>query len=61
VSSRSDFAARSDKALLARFLEQLQHEGVRPTGRGLWFVSAAHDDEAVEATLAAAGRALDGM
>ncbi len=61
VSSRADFAARSDKTRLARFLELLQHQGVRPTGRGLWFVSAAHDDEAVEATLAAAGRALGGM
>lgn len=61
VVSRADFAARSDKARLARFLELLQHEGVRPTGRGLWFVSAVHDDEAVDDTLAAAGRALAGM
>jgi glutamate-1-semialdehyde 2,1-aminomutase len=58
VTSRADFAARSDKALLARFLELLQHHGVRPTGRGLWFVSAAHDDAAVDDTLAAAGAAL---
>jgi glutamate-1-semialdehyde 2,1-aminomutase len=58
VTSRADFAARSDKALLAAFLEQLQHRGVRPTGRGLWFVSAAHDDAVVDDTLAAAGDAL---
>lgn len=61
VTSRADFAARSDKALLARFLELLQHHGVRPTGRGLWFVSAAHDDAAVDDTLAAAATALSEM
>jgi glutamate-1-semialdehyde 2,1-aminomutase len=58
VRSRADFAARSDRAVLARFLELLQHHGVRPTGRGLWFVSAAHDDAIVDDTLAAAGAAL---
>ncbi|MEO7372213.1 MAG: aminotransferase class III-fold pyridoxal phosphate-dependent enzyme [Ilumatobacteraceae bacterium] len=61
ITSRADFAERSDKALLARFLEQLQHHGVRPTGRGLWFVSAAHDDAVVDATLAAASAALSGL
>ncbi|MEY2580796.1 MAG: glutamate-semialdehyde -aminomutase [Ilumatobacteraceae bacterium] len=61
VTSRADFAARSDKALLTRFLEQLQNLGVRPTGRGLWFVSAAHDDSVVDATLAAASNALNGV
>ena len=49
MGSRADFAANSDKALLARFLEVLQDLGVRPTSRGLWFVSAAHDDEVVDA------------
>ncbi|GAG94299.1 unnamed protein product [marine sediment metagenome] len=58
VTSRADFAANSDGALLARFLERLQNHGVRPTSRGLWFVSAAHDDDVVDKTLAAAERAL---
>ena len=40
MRSRADFAANSDRVLLARFLELLQDLGVRPTGRGLWFVSA---------------------
>lgn len=57
-SSPSDFAANSDGALLARFLESLQDHGVRPTSRGLWFVSAAHDDALIEQTLAAAEQAL---
>lgn len=56
--SRADFAARSDRAMLARFMELLQHHGVRPTGRGLWFVSAAHDDAVVEATVAAVAAAV---
>lgn len=58
LASRADFAANSDAALLGRFLQLLQDHGVRPTGRGLWFVSAAHDDEAIDLTLAAADRAL---
>ena len=58
ITSRADFAANSDGALLSRFLEHLQHHGVRPTSRGLWFVSAVHDDDLVDQTLAAAERAL---
>jgi len=58
TTSRTDFAANSDGALLARFLQSLQDHGVRPTSRGLWFVSAVHDDDLVDNTLAAAERAL---
>lgn len=58
TTSRADFATNSDGALLARFLENLQNHGVRPTSRGLWFVSAVHDDDLVDKTLAAAERAL---
>ncbi len=58
VASRGDFAAKSDGPLLARFLEGLQDHGVRPTGRGLWFISAAHDDDVVDQTLAAADGVL---
>ena len=58
VTSRADFAANSDGATLARFLESLQDHGVRPTSRGLWFVSLAHDDALIDKTLAAAHQAL---
>jgi glutamate-1-semialdehyde 2,1-aminomutase len=58
MRSRADFAANSDRLLLARFLEALQDLGVRPTSRGLWFVSSAHDDALVDRTLAAAAEAL---
>ena len=58
ITSRADFAANSDGALLARFLENLQNHGVRPTSRGLWFVSAVHDDDLIDKTLAAAEQAL---
>jgi glutamate-1-semialdehyde 2,1-aminomutase len=54
VSSRADFAANSDGVLLARFLEGLQEHGVRPTSRGLWFVSAVHDEALIDRTLEAA-------
>ena len=58
MDSRIDFANNSDRALLARFLELLQDFGVRPTGRGLFFVSAAHDDALVDRTLTAAREAI---
>lgn len=61
LGSRAEFAANSDGAKLADFLANLQELGVRPTGRGLWFVSAAHDDEVVDATLVAADQALQRM
>lgn len=58
MSSRADFAANSDGDLLARFLRNLQDQGVRPTSRGLWFVSAVHDEALIDETLVAAERAL---
>ena len=58
MTSRRDFAANSDGELLARFLQNLQDHGVRPTSRGLWFVSSVHDDDLVDDTLTAAERAL---
>jgi glutamate-1-semialdehyde 2,1-aminomutase len=50
--------ARGDLALQARFLVELQERGVRPTARGTWFVSAAHDDAIVDRTIGATDRAL---
>lgn len=61
ATSRAWFKANSDTAMLARFLETLQHCGVRPTGRGLWFVSAAHDDALIDQTIEAARAALGQM
>ena len=58
VASRADFAANSDDALGTRFLASLQDLGVRPTSRGMWFVSAAHDDVLIDKTLTAARHAL---
>ncbi|HUB69775.1 MAG TPA: aminotransferase class III-fold pyridoxal phosphate-dependent enzyme [Acidimicrobiales bacterium] len=40
------------------FIDALDGNGVRVTSRGTWFVSFAHTDEDVEATLLAADRAL---
>ncbi len=51
ATSRADFAANSDGALLARFLAGLQDHGVRPTSRGLWFVSAVHDEALIDQTI----------
>jgi glutamate-1-semialdehyde 2,1-aminomutase len=58
ITSRADFAANSDGALLTRFLDGLQDHGVRPTSRGLWFVSAVHDDALIDQTLDAAQQVL---
>ncbi len=50
--------AASDLARQRRFLIALQDRGVRVTGRGTWFLSAAHEDADIERTLVAAGDAL---
>ena len=49
---------RADKKTLAVFLELLLEEGVRPTGRGTWFLSSAHADADIDFTLTAADNAL---
>ena len=59
VSSLAELRAGSDGQLLQRFIELLQDAGVRPTSRGMWFVSAAHDDEAVDTTLTAVQESLN--
>ena len=58
MASRAEFAANSDDDRLARFLGHLQDLGVRPTSRGLWFVSAAHDEALIDKSLEAARQAL---
>jgi glutamate-1-semialdehyde 2,1-aminomutase len=51
IGSRRQFAEQSDQATLLRFLDALQDHGVRPTSRGLCFVSVAHDDDVIDRTL----------
>jgi glutamate-1-semialdehyde 2,1-aminomutase len=55
-----DYASfkRAQDAPLKALLEGLLERGVRPTSRGTWFVSAAHTNADVLATLAAADAAL---
>jgi glutamate-1-semialdehyde 2,1-aminomutase len=42
---------RSDKALYVKFAHALLKRGVRVLERGAWFVSFAHDDGVIDATL----------
>ena len=58
VNDASSFSARSDSAALERFLTELQLAGVRPTNRGVWFLSGAHGDDDVDRTLEAVEQAL---
>ena len=58
IRSRAEFAKHSDQALLVRFMDALQDLGVRPTSRGLCFVSTAHDDAVIDLTLERADAAL---
>jgi len=45
--------ARCDKALYVKFCHALLKRGVRALERGAWFVSFAHDDAVIDATLEA--------
>lgn len=48
----------SDEQLRLRFVEELQHRGVRTTARGTWFMSTVLSDDDIENTLDAADQAL---
>jgi glutamate-1-semialdehyde 2,1-aminomutase len=50
--------AASDLPRQRRFLIALQDRGVRVTSRGTWFLSTAHTDADIDATIAAAADAL---
>ena len=50
---------RCDQQKQQRFLLALLERGVRPTSRGTWFVSAAHTEVEVDATLTAVHDALE--
>jgi glutamate-1-semialdehyde 2,1-aminomutase len=58
IRSLVQHVANSDQATLMRFLDALQDCGVRPTSRGLCFVSTAHDDAVIDATIERASAAL---
>jgi glutamate-1-semialdehyde 2,1-aminomutase len=55
-----DYASYSsaDHNRLGLFLAALLERGVRPTGRGTWFVSTTHTDSDIASTLEAVGHAL---
>jgi len=55
-----DYASysRADGARQGRFLAALLECGVRPTGRGTWFLSSTHTEEDISQTLAAVEIAL---
>jgi glutamate-1-semialdehyde 2,1-aminomutase len=53
-----DVATRNDRDRALAFCKALQEEGVRVNQRCAWFLSTAHDDAAIDETLAAADRAL---
>lgn len=61
VGSLSELQARSDTATQTRFLLELLDLGIRPTSRGMWFVSSAHDEAVIARTLAAADEAISGL
>lgn len=44
---------RSDGSRQKSFIDALVHYGIRPTGRGTWFVSSAHTSDDVDKTLEA--------
>ncbi len=48
----------TDREGVARLHKALLDDGVNMVGRGLWFMSAAHDDEDIEQTIQAVGRGL---
>lgn len=61
MRSRADFAANSDRDRLSRLVQLLQDRGVRPTSRGLWFVSTAHSDADVAETVGRLDEALGAL
>ena len=57
IRNYRDYAA-TDLPCQRKFLIALQDRGVRVTSRGTWFLSTAHTDADIDATLAAAADAL---
>lgn len=61
MGSREQFVKHSDQTKLWQLLDALQDRGVRPTSRGLFFVSVTHDDRLIDRTLEISEAALAGM
>ena len=61
ISYRDTF--RLDRALYSKFWVRLADKGVRiwPSARGLWYVSAAHTEEDLDATLKAVNDVAKGL
>jgi glutamate-1-semialdehyde 2,1-aminomutase len=51
-------AAAADASRMTAFAAALARHGVRTTPRGVWFLSMAHGDAEIDATLAAADKAM---
>ncbi len=47
-----------DKSRLGKFVANMQDEGIRIIGRGLWYISAVHTMEDIDKALAAADKVL---
>ena len=60
LSNYRDYKA-SDEVMRLRFVEELQHRGIRTTDRGTWFLSSVLSDDDVTTTLEAADDALSVM
>jgi glutamate-1-semialdehyde 2,1-aminomutase len=58
ITDGASFSKSADPVRLGLLLHELQHEGVRSSSRGLFFVSAAHTAQDVEFTATAFKRAL---
>jgi glutamate-1-semialdehyde aminotransferase len=58
MRSREHFVQHSDQGKLLRYIDALQDRGIRPTSRGLFFVSIAHDDNLIDRTLEISEAAL---
>jgi glutamate-1-semialdehyde 2,1-aminomutase len=58
MRTREHFVQHSDQAKLLRYIDALQDRGIRPTSRGLFFVSIAHDDNLIDRTLEISEAAL---
>lgn len=43
-----------DRAKLGRFVQGMQERGVRLIGRGLWYLSAAHNEADIDQAIVAA-------
>ena len=57
VANYAEFT-RCDGEMLSRFISVLQEEGVRPTARGTWLLTASHNEAIVDRTLDAIARAV---